>query len=870
MNTENMRTETDALQEIINWSSDRPAWQQVAIRRLIDKGHLTEADINDLTDICKDRSETANMPNDEQTLSSNAGTRKVTLQSISNVENVNALVRNQTLSFSSKGITIVYGENGAGKSGYVRILKSCCRARFPKGRPIRLLPNIHDEHQGSPCAEIKYSAGAKARVKKWNKDSDRDDLLHEISVFDAETASVHVDEANEVAYTPFPMKILEILADACVQVKKNIEAEIQSLLEQTPTSISDPCWCPQTAVGHLMVTLGKDTKTEDVEILASLSDVEVNRLNKLTSDTTRPPSELAREIHKHMTRLKTIRTNLSDLYDAISDERTQQLSELSSDLIAKKEAVRIASEKQFSEMPLHGVGSETWRVLWNSAREYSNTEAYPEKSFPATHQNERCVLCHQELGEQAKERFLSFEEFVQGRTHQLALNAEQELANFVMDMRKAWIPHSVRSDDKYFLKEVLCDNNLYLLYSDFTTRALWKLRFLLRTQTNASLEIPLLPISEIDLMLASLEDDAKSLQSDERSAEHSANASELQELRDRQWLSAAKTDVLSHINRKTQIDSLTESLSTTKTNAITTMSTHLSKLLVTKKLQRRFSQEIVALEVKNLTVDLIQDVSKIGTTKFKIKLSGESAHAQNTGAVLSEGEHRCVALAGFLAELATNMSDSAIILDDPVSSLDHLHREAIANRLVQEGLRRQVIVFTHDLAFLNLIRSCCTQEPDSNSHTPFSGRHIQRLSSGPGHCHSAFPEQAQKVRDRLDGLSKNLSDKSYHYNTNPDGDEWKIASRGIIDSLRQIWESTVEELISPVLRPFSSKIHVTRLSELPVITPQLANTARHHYGECSRILHHSPSAMIRTALHPDKIKFEIDALSTWITDVKPQ
>ncbi len=45
--------------------------------------------------------------------------------------------------------------------------------------------------------------------------------------------------------------------------------------------------------------------------------------------------------------------------------------------------------------------------------------------------------------------------------------------------------------------------------------------------------------------------------------------------------------------------------------------------------------------------------------------------AEPVGKVLSEGEHRCVALAAFLAELSTIDAQSAIVFDDPVSSLDH-------------------------------------------------------------------------------------------------------------------------------------------------------------------------------------------------------
>ena len=41
---------------------------------------------------------------------------------------MNALAENQTLKFAA-GLTVVYGDNGAGKTGYIRILKQACRAR---------------------------------------------------------------------------------------------------------------------------------------------------------------------------------------------------------------------------------------------------------------------------------------------------------------------------------------------------------------------------------------------------------------------------------------------------------------------------------------------------------------------------------------------------------------------------------------------------------------------------------------------------------------------------------------------------------------------------------------------------------------------
>jgi len=44
------------------------------------------------------------------------------LRAIHGAENVNALKAGERLTFDKTGLTVVYGDNGSGKSGYARIL----------------------------------------------------------------------------------------------------------------------------------------------------------------------------------------------------------------------------------------------------------------------------------------------------------------------------------------------------------------------------------------------------------------------------------------------------------------------------------------------------------------------------------------------------------------------------------------------------------------------------------------------------------------------------------------------------------------------------------------------------------------------------
>ena len=121
------------LQEILEWSQGRPAWQRDALRRVVQNGELSADDIRDLVEICKAAHGLAEQldstPLTRDHVPETSGTdAPVSLESIFHHRGVNALAEGQTLRFAPN-LTVVYGDNAAGKTGYIRILKSACRAR---------------------------------------------------------------------------------------------------------------------------------------------------------------------------------------------------------------------------------------------------------------------------------------------------------------------------------------------------------------------------------------------------------------------------------------------------------------------------------------------------------------------------------------------------------------------------------------------------------------------------------------------------------------------------------------------------------------------------------------------------------------------
>jgi Cdc6-like AAA superfamily ATPase len=116
------------LREILEWSQDRPAWERDALRRLVLNGEVSDDDIRTLTDICKsahglaERQDIAPLTKDH-VADKTTDSAPVFLLSIFHHRGVNALAEDQTLRFG-RNLTIVYGDNAAGKTGYIRILKS--------------------------------------------------------------------------------------------------------------------------------------------------------------------------------------------------------------------------------------------------------------------------------------------------------------------------------------------------------------------------------------------------------------------------------------------------------------------------------------------------------------------------------------------------------------------------------------------------------------------------------------------------------------------------------------------------------------------------------------------------------------------------
>ena len=165
--------------------------------------------------------------------------------------------------------------------------------------------------------------------------------------------------------------------------------------------------------------------------------------------------------------------------------------------------------------------------------------------------------------------------------------------------------------------------------------------------------------------------------------------------------------------------------------------------------------------------------------------------------VFSEGEKTALGLASFFTEARLDPSKSALILDDPVSSLDHVRRELVANRLVDLSLDRQIIVFTHDVSFVvDLKREA------SGKGISVTDRSVARSRGGerkPGVCSVTHPWKAKDVSQRLGALREGLA-KMKRNSSEWDEHYYEAMVAMWSGELSETWERIFsQEIVGPVI-----------------------------------------------------------------------
>jgi energy-coupling factor transporter ATP-binding protein EcfA2 len=852
---EEIVTEGDALAELVDWAAERPVWQRDALRRIVLNEALTDTDITQLAEICLDSKLPSNAITKDHVGGAGVTGDPISLVRIENPTGINAIAKGQKLEFAKSGLTIIYGDNGSGKSGYVRVLKNACRTRDGE---TGILRDIEDTVATPQTASIVLSRGTLEETFSWTPGGDGHPDLPSVSIFDSRSANIHVEKTNAVAYIPRPMKILELLAGACDSVKEKLEAKVVELAIQTPLSIKTPKLKSDTAAGAFVHHLSAKSNVAQLDLLASLSQAEQQRLAALDSDLAQDPKVAAAKLVNQRTRLDEYIVKLKTLGTVASASSFAERDKIHADWTAKADAARAASKDLFAASPLPQIGQAVWIALWEAARKYSNEVAYPDKKFPQEASDDLCVLCQQPLGTDAVQRLTTFETFVKGTTKADEATASAHHKTWLANKKKALFLQSEVARLDGMIRSEIGDADLANKLKAFCASVCWRHRALLKggTMPAASMD---LPDAELGALSAALSKRASQLTADQQSPEYLTLMKEHSELKDRAALIPLVDDLKAEIARRQTADEIAKAIKDTAKKPITTKNKEMSDKLVSNALRGRFAREIDKLKLSRMPVELRKIKDKDAVSYFQVCLVENPTKA--VGDIFSEGEHRCVALAAFLAELVTAKRYSGIVFDDPMSSLDHIHRKAVAARLVEEAAHRQVVVFTHDLTFLFELK----REAEAKT-CPLHYQTVERRTAKPGFVKGELPMKAKSASGLAHSLRQALKAKKTQFDTMPETDR-VLFCKGFIEQLREAWDQGIADFIQPVIGRFDNQIRGTSLFKLAVLIEDDVKTVTSARGRLSEDLHASAETLNPENVTHDNLFEEIGKLETWLKDI---
>lgn len=857
------------LEELLEWSQDRPAWQRDALRRLVLNGELSDDDIRALTDICKSAHGLAEQQDilpltKDHVPDKTAGGVPVSLISIYHHRGVNALAEDQTLRFAPN-LTVVYGDNAAGKTGYIRILKSACRARGQE----QILGNVVSGVAPlSPVVSIKYKVGAEPELREW-AGTGEDEFISRVSVFDTHCAAVYLTEKTDVAFRPFGLDLFDKLVKGCKAVRAMLESEQRALTSNTLAAVQ--AQIPEgTAVAKLLANITSLTKPDTVHAVARLSPEEQARLTLLEKSLldlqANEPEKLIQQLALRAGRVQALARHLKEVEAALSAQAVAAVLDARSEGRRKSEEARRLREATFSAGILAGTGSEQWMALWEAARRFSHEQAYPGRVFPVVENGAHCLLCQQDLDHAAGHRLSQFEAFVASTTERELRHVRETFAR----LRKNFADFRTTTEaTEETLKEIRIEHEAVgdAITAALTTNENRRKAVVLALTEDKDLaaDCPdfVSVAHEADALGEQIEARINTLRSSATDEERKRMTAEAQELRARKLLATHKETVLDDIERRKRYAAYGLCIDETRTQAITQKSTAVTKTAVSQRLKQSFTDELANLAFRHVEVELKEVGGAEGVLYHKLILT--RAPGVELPRVVSEGEQRCLSIAAFFAELSTADDPSGIVFDDPVSSLDYRWREGVARRLVHEAKTRQVIVFTHDIVFLLLLKQFA-----EDLGVEQLDQHVRYLSKGAGVCAEELPWVALPVNKKI-GYLKNECQAADKLFRNGHQAAYEKEAKYHYGLLREAWERALEEvLLGGIVERFRPGVQTQHIGTIADITVEDCRSLDAAMTKCSKWLPgHDQAAAARAPVpEPAELKADIEALERWVAAIR--
>ncbi|WP_434353632.1 AAA family ATPase [Psychrobacter sp. HD31] len=620
------------------------------------------------------------------------------LSKLENVEGVNALIKNQTIDFNPN-LTIIYGANGSGKSGYIRLLKKTFYSKAPED----ILQNIHLENGHKPV-------NAKFTFKSNNADiplsySQKDNAeFGQFAVFDGKGLFKQLAERNEFEFRPAGLSFFAEYTNAIIRVEKKLNIDIATKKSVNTADDLSSLFDGESEIKNIVQNLNSQTNIEDLKKHTPYSDedeVEKEKIQKqydellLASKGKEKDLKNLEAIKRQLGKNKSSIENLNKYFER---NYLTTIKDAITDCIAKAATAKFEGVENFKTDQIEGIGTEEWKDFILAAKAFAKKQKSANEAYPENGDN--CILCQQPLSEDAEKLITNYWQFIKSVAEENAKKAKEALEkvkqlfeqlNFDLfpqdNTLTVWLtekyPNELEELKKKLSEQKALAQNIV---SDIQNKT-----------ENERDEIKVSTIQHTNIETA-IDESIKIIREDKQTKQLARLLKEKTFLEHKKKFNTHFSKFETYVDNQVWLKKATEANFAKRT--ITDTEKTLSNKYFNQKYIDIFNDECRKLN-GNFGID-INHTGSAGKSYRQLKLKGT-----NPNIVLSEGEQKVIAIADFLAEMQLSEVNRRIVFDDPVTSLDEKRKSEIAERLVIESSQKQVVVFTHDLVFVSSLFSHC-------------------------------------------------------------------------------------------------------------------------------------------------------------------
>lgn len=694
MSKNNLESKRDVLEFLWEWAEEKGNWAKLLLHEVLNTAEPLTAD--KLNTVYRYFRKSIGLTEDIEEIEiqkpSVAFTGKsIQLKKLSKINGLNRLSSDTTIEFSPN-LTVIYGENGTGKSGFSRILKDI---GYSYESETKLIPNIYSKENPDISAEIEYTCDEVSKIFPWQPGKKQEELK-DISVYNSSCVAISLSENRNLIVTPLGFSLFD-------RVSRELDA-LATLIENEKSSL--------TTTYDWFETFHEGTEYYDkIHKLQTLAHKEIEKLSEFTPEDEAQLSKLEKAhsstskelIEKEIKDLNTQNTELLEIKESIEKSKITFGQVQWDEIIQIANKIKKLEEKGYGS--LEELAKEKGIELYGKV-EFENfikaADAYigtlPNDDYPDS-QDAKCIYCNQPLsGIATLELIKKYKKILKDTTRQELEEQKQLFENLKKTYKKissnVQLHHpSYGQDDKQksvqpeFIKTY--NATVEKLGHSIDNNVFGNSKFSI--DYDAVINSLQKKIDEIKQLL-----DTKNKTHTDIDSEKTRLMKEINTLKDKQLFTKKKKDILQVIDYHSLKKTLTQNEGAFNTASISTKTSKARKELIEQSFAETFTKELNNLRKSHIKVEL-----NFGTKKGGTNIRQCLQERYGLSDILSEGEQKAISLAEFFTELSIDGGNSTVVFDDPVNSLDHHIIDETAKRLITFSETRQTVIFTHSILLFN-------------------------------------------------------------------------------------------------------------------------------------------------------------------------